>query len=131
MATDTRWTIAVAIVMPMRTGQTLNRVAKVSAMSWDLSPSSATKMTPKETTGLMRTASAARGGPFGSGRGGADTPAPAAFSLVEGPPRPAGAGPHGRTGAGLVSVSTASLGATPLRYSEPRPRARTVRAPKP
>ena len=60
MATDTRWTTAVAIVMPMSTGHTLKRVAKVSAMSWDLSPSSATKMTPKETSVLMNTASTGR-----------------------------------------------------------------------
>src|SRR4051795_7577663 len=57
MATEARWTIAVAMVMPSRTGHTLKRVAKVRAMSWDLSPSSATKMTPKETSVLMKTAS--------------------------------------------------------------------------
>jgi hypothetical protein len=57
MATEARWTIAVAIVMPRRTGHTLKRVAKVRAMSWDLSPSSATKMTPKETSVLTKTAS--------------------------------------------------------------------------
>ncbi len=60
MPTDTRCTIAVATVMPMSTGHTLKRVAKVRAMSWDLSPSSATKMTPKETSVLMSTASTGR-----------------------------------------------------------------------
>ena len=33
--------------MPISTGTGLKRVAKVRAMSWDLSPSSATKMTAK------------------------------------------------------------------------------------
>ena len=37
------------MVMPMRIGSGLYRVAKASAMSWDLSPSSATKITPKLT----------------------------------------------------------------------------------
>src|SRR4051812_41744717 len=47
MPTETRCTRAVATVMPISTGHGLNRVAKVRAMSWDLSPSSATKMTAK------------------------------------------------------------------------------------
>src|SRR3954447_23181894 len=75
MPTETRWTTAVAIVMPSRTGHTLKRVAKVIAMSWDLSPSSATKMTPKATRVLTRTASTGpAGGPLsrcgGDGRPG-------------------------------------------------------------
>src|SRR5690349_9180216 len=47
MPTETACTTAVATVMPIRTGTGLNRVAKVMAISWDLSPSSATKMTAK------------------------------------------------------------------------------------
>ena len=49
MATDAACTTAVATVIPIRTGQGLNRVANVMAMSCDLSPSSATKITPKLT----------------------------------------------------------------------------------
>src|SRR4051812_13980261 len=55
--------------MPMRTGHTLKRVAKVNAMSWDLSPSSATKMTPNARSVLARTASTGRFGPLWSDRG--------------------------------------------------------------
>src|SRR3712207_1555022 len=40
--------------MPIRTGQGLKRVANVSAISWDLSPSSATKMTAKLTAVATR-----------------------------------------------------------------------------
>src|SRR4051794_38123234 len=71
IATDTRCTIAVATVMPTSTGHTLKRVAKVNAMSWDLSPSSATKMTPNARSVLARTASTGRYGPLSSvpGRG--------------------------------------------------------------
>src|SRR3954453_16545381 len=47
MPTETRCTNAVAAVMPISTGTGLKRVAKVSAISCDLSPSSATKMTAK------------------------------------------------------------------------------------
>src|SRR3954447_4608906 len=54
--------------MPTRTGHTLKRVAKVSAMSWDLSPSSATKMTPKAISVLANTASTGRYGPLWSDR---------------------------------------------------------------
>jgi hypothetical protein len=43
-STLSRWTIAVATVMPMSTVGARNRVAKVRAMSWLLSPSSATKI---------------------------------------------------------------------------------------
>ncbi|GAB2956876.1 hypothetical protein GCM10027280_52010 [Micromonospora polyrhachis] len=35
--------------MPINTGTGLNRVAKVNAINCDLSPNSATKMTPKLT----------------------------------------------------------------------------------
>jgi len=47
--------------------------------------------------------------------------------LVEGLARLTGARPRGRTGARPVSVSTASLGATPLRLGQPRPRAPAAR----
>src|SRR3954454_14946169 len=100
MPTDTRCTIAVAAVMPMITGHTLKRAAKVIAMSWDLSPSSATKMTPNETSVLMKTASTGRLGLSRSGRAEALDLDPAACCLVEGLARLAGAGPRGRTTAG-------------------------------
>jgi hypothetical protein len=45
--TENAWTTAVAIVMPMRTLVALYRVANAMAISWLLSPSSATKITPK------------------------------------------------------------------------------------
>src|SRR3954454_18803450 len=95
MATDTRCTIAVAAVMPSSTGHTLKRVAKVRAMSWDLSPSSATKMTPKATRVLVRTASTGallvRPGPRRGPR------SRHTYAWIEGLARLAGAGPHGRT----------------------------------
>src|ERR1700754_1364155 len=47
MPTETRCTSAVAAVIPISTGHSRKRVAKVSAISCDLSPSSATKMTAK------------------------------------------------------------------------------------
>ncbi len=46
-ATLTRWTAVVAMVMPASTGHVLKRVANVIAMSWLLSPSSATKITAR------------------------------------------------------------------------------------
>src|SRR4051794_10511255 len=61
--------------MPQMTGHTLKRVAKVRAMSCDLSPSSATKMTPKAMRVLRRTAST-EDGPFGSGRDEGTRPRP-------------------------------------------------------
>src|SRR3954468_7263971 len=73
MPTEERGTTAVAVVMPRRTGHTRKRVAKVRAMSWDLSPSSATKMTPKARRVLTRTASTVRDGPLRSGRARCDT----------------------------------------------------------
>jgi hypothetical protein len=48
-STLARWTSAVAAVIPASTGSARNRVAKVSAMSWLLSPSSATKITARLT----------------------------------------------------------------------------------
>src|SRR3954468_17010831 len=98
MPTDTRWTIAVAIVMPSRTGQTLNRVAKVSAMSWDLSPSSGTKMTPNETTVLMKTASTGDAGPSVRPGRGRETSTRQSSAWIEGLARLAGTRPIGRTG---------------------------------
>src|SRR4051812_36253128 len=50
MATLNACTTAVAIVIPMRIGSGLYRAENASAMSWLLSPSSATKMIPKLTT---------------------------------------------------------------------------------
>jgi hypothetical protein len=47
MPTLTAWTTAVATVMPVNTGRARNRVANAIAISCDLSPSSATKMTAK------------------------------------------------------------------------------------
>ena len=90
MPTDARCTTAVAIVMPMSTGHTLKRVAKVRAMSWDLSPSSATKMTPKETSVLMRTASTDGWGLSRSGRGRRETSTRQHAAWVEGLARLAG-----------------------------------------
>jgi hypothetical protein len=49
-ATENPCTTAVAKVMPINTARSGKRVAKVRAMSWLLSPSSATKMTPKLNT---------------------------------------------------------------------------------
>ena len=49
MPTEIAWVIAVAMVMPMSTRQAEKRVENARAMSWLLSPSSATKMTPKAT----------------------------------------------------------------------------------
>src|SRR4051794_39918001 len=70
MPTETACTTAVATVMPISTGQGLNRVAKVRAMSWDLSPSSATKMTAKLIARAARKTSTRTnpgiGGPGGS-----------------------------------------------------------------
>src|SRR5512138_3000821 len=54
MPTETRCTSAVATVMPISTGTGLKRVAKVSAISCDLSPSSATKMTAKLSASAAR-----------------------------------------------------------------------------
>lgn len=45
MITDTRWTSAVATVIPIKTGTVLNLMANVMAISWLLSPSSAMKIT--------------------------------------------------------------------------------------
>src|SRR3954452_23995619 len=87
MPTETRWTTAVAIVMPRRTVHTRYRVAKVSAMSCDLSPSSATKMTPKESRVLYRTAST-KDGPLWSGRIEARDLDPTAELSGLGPPPP-------------------------------------------
>ena len=56
MATEPRWTSRVAMAIPTRTGSARKRVAKVRAMSWLLSPSSATKITAK----LSRKASTGR-----------------------------------------------------------------------
>src|SRR4051812_2187518 len=84
MPTDTRCTIAVARVMLTRTGHTLKRVAKVNAMSWDLSPSSATKMTPKALRVLTRTASTGRYGPLWSDRDEKRDLVPARAAWIEG-----------------------------------------------
>src|SRR3954454_11600971 len=88
--------------MPTRTVQTLNRVAKVSAMSWDLSPSSATKMTPNARSVLVRTASTGRYGPLWSDRGEMGRPRPGTCCLGRrsrppgGPGRTAGRPPADR-----------------------------------
>ena len=47
MPTDIACTTAVAVVMPASTTRIGNRVAKVRAINWLLSPSSATKMKAK------------------------------------------------------------------------------------
>ncbi|CAB4732432.1 unannotated protein [freshwater metagenome] len=47
MPTDTACTTAVAVVMPASTTRIGNRVAKVRAINWLLSPSSATKIKAK------------------------------------------------------------------------------------
>ena len=57
MPTDTACTAAVAMVMPSRIATARKRVAKASAISWLLSPISATKMAPKATTVPPRTRS--------------------------------------------------------------------------
>ena len=104
MPTDTRCTTAVAMVMPRSTGQTLKRVAKVSAMSWDLSPSSATKMTPKATSVLTRTASTGRWASLVRPGRRRETSTRQRAAWIEGLARLAGAGPRGRTSAGRTGV---------------------------
>src|SRR4051794_16520179 len=107
--------------MPTSTGHTLKRVAKVNAMSWDLSPSSATKMTPNARSVLARTASTGRYGLSGPYRDEVREPRPGTL-LPGSKVSPAWrTRPHGRTSAGSpasVSVSTATLGATPLRSTD-------------
>src|SRR3954453_4378270 len=70
--------------MPTSTGHTLKRVAKVNAMSWDLSPSSATKMTPNARSVLARTASTGRYGPLWSDRVRGEDLDPAHTAWIEG-----------------------------------------------
>jgi hypothetical protein len=63
-ATDIRWTTAVAAAIAPSTVQKRYRVANVIAINCDLSPSSATKITPK----LSRKA-CTKGSPLGLGAG--------------------------------------------------------------
>ena len=93
-STDTRWTRAVATVMPISTGTARYRVANVNAISWLLSPSSATKITPKLTKIAVSTLNSSvvhrEEGPHGLRPG-------ASQHHVEGLARPANTGP-GRPG---------------------------------
>ena len=112
MATDARCTTAVATVMPISTGIGLNRVAKVSAISWDLSPSSATKMTPKLTTSAAKNPSMTSF-PFMPGGG---TGAPSTrLQQPESKVSPASETEAAWPDAERTSMSTTTLGATPLR----------------
>ena len=107
-ATEAAWVIAVAIVMPMSTRHAGKRVAKASAMSWLLSPSSATKITPK----LIAKACTV-GAPRGSGTGSRLTSTRHAWYQVEGLARPPAAGPADRVPQG-TSVSIDRLGLLPF-----------------
>ncbi len=69
--------------MPISTGNVRYLVAKASAMSWDLSPSSATKMTPKLITSAARNPSMMSFPDQAGGRCG-DALDPAATAWVEG-----------------------------------------------
>src|SRR3954451_5158162 len=100
MPTETRCTSAVAAVIPINTGPGRKRVAKVSAMSCDLSPSSATKMTTKLSAAAARKSDKehlpVRAGRKGAG---ATSTRPCQHSQAEGLVRPGrtNPGPPGRT----------------------------------
>src|SRR4051812_36573151 len=82
MPTDTRCTSAVAAVIPISTGPGRKRVAKVSAMSCDLSPSSATKMTTKLSAAAARKSDKEHL-PVRAGRKGAGRPRPGHVSTAK------------------------------------------------
>src|SRR5215207_5301497 len=98
MPTETACTTAVATVMPISTGTGLKRVANVSAMSCDLSPSSATKITAKLSAVATRNPSMRTPGEQQTGaraRGDLD-PAGTEIGQVEGLARPGLPRPPGR-----------------------------------
>src|ERR1700754_3154290 len=123
MPTEARWTMAVAAVMPTSTSRTRYRAANVIAISWLLSPSSATKITAvlsrtayirdRVLSGLAGGHLADPGRPFDQAR-------PMKGRLLgrksRPPPRwPVAPGPR-------ASMSTRLLGSPPLqllRYREP------------